>query len=121
MRAVQVNLRRWCRNCGLPSPAGQPRCVHCEADPQTAVRPRLGVRDVLTTHNVGENVQNNVINIENMFGGDDDDVYEPELEPEERTNWFSVISSFILGFAGAIAVFAILLCGFFWACVMLLK
>jgi len=71
MQAVQINLRRWCRACGLPSPANRPRCVHCNADPQ--VRPHGTLRDVSSTNNVGENVQHNVINVENLYQADNDE------------------------------------------------
>jgi hypothetical protein len=37
------------------------------------------LRDVSTTHNTGENVQNNVVNIENLYQGSDDEV-DPDFQ-----------------------------------------
>lgn len=52
------NLRRWCRECGLPSSIGEPSCVHCGEVPNQATH----LSSILNEGN--GSVQNTVLNID---------------------------------------------------------
>lgn len=65
MQAIQPrptpSMRRWCRQCGLPSPLNQPGCMHCG----DVMAPGRAVRNMSPIFNEGNGmVQNNVVNID---------------------------------------------------------
>ncbi len=119
LRPVQP-LRRWCRSCGLPGPANQPGCAHCQT-------PTRAVRDVSATFNSGENVQHNVVNIESIGHLGDiresldelRNVDEYERRPA-RPSFLRQVGTFACAFVlGVLLVFGllvILICGLLYAC-----
>ncbi len=65
MQSMQIQpkptVRRWCRECGLPSPSGAHVCVHCGQTPSIGHT----TRNLSPIFNDGNGmVQNNVLNLD---------------------------------------------------------
>jgi hypothetical protein len=92
-------MRRWCRQCGLPSPAMMSGCGHCGS--VVMPPPARTLRDLVM--NSGENVQTNVTNIENVG------IYEESEEPVYSESFGHRFLMTLLGLTAASALIVFIL------------
>src|SRR5512135_1884375 len=100
MQSIQLHptagLRRWCRECGLPSPVNAPGCVNCGGLPTRSRAARI----LSPVFNEGNGmVQNNVLNIDAaglVEALSDDDDSPPEPKPSFFHRFFMFTCAFAM-------------------------
>ncbi len=118
MRAMQIQptpvLRRWCRECGRPSPVSQPGCVHCNV---VATAPSRAARVFSPILNEGNGmVQNNVVNIDTdvLVGalGLDDEMVEPRSQSPGFFHRFFMFTCAVAMWCGIFTFSSVVVCFF---------